>query len=109
MTKNMTKDEEIHQLRELFEADSYFSDEFSEQDVDQMCQNIQNDHPLLLNTRWVKFSKKQRQLVKELIKEKITSLTKTIENAENDSHVDSAKIILIKEECIDLIFASNHL
>lgn len=44
----MTKSEEIKLLRRLGAGDSYFSQAFPIADIVQMCQNIENDFPILL-------------------------------------------------------------
>lgn len=50
----MDKNTEIGLLEKLGNADSYFGNEFSEETVNQMCQNVRNDHPILLNTDYEK-------------------------------------------------------
>ena len=46
----ITKEIEIEILEKLWENDTYFSDYFSEDDLNTMRQNIMNDFPLLTGT-----------------------------------------------------------
>ena len=48
--RSMSKAEELAHLHELYESDSYFRNTITLPDYNQMVSNIQNDHPLLLNT-----------------------------------------------------------
>ena len=49
----MNKANEIALLQELFiDEDTYFHDQVSDSDFNQMIDNIRNDHPLFLNTTW---------------------------------------------------------
>lgn len=46
----MTKTDEIKKLRDLHGGEGYFFDEVSKADLEQMCQNIKDDHPIFFNT-----------------------------------------------------------
>jgi len=46
----MTKQQEINLIVKLNDKDSYFRDTFTEDDIDKMISNIQNDFPLLTGT-----------------------------------------------------------
>lgn len=103
----MTKAEEKALLCELAAHDTYFIDTFSQKDVDCMLTNIDNDHPILLGTGWVKFTPKNIEIIKKTLKNRIEVLSDAIEIAEQDPNSDTASIMLMKEECADLIFAEN--
>ena len=51
-TKVMTKQDEIEVLQSL-KGDTYFSQFFTSNDIDQMCQNIRNDFPIELDRKSV--------------------------------------------------------
>ena len=50
-TKVMTKQDEIEVLQSL-KGDTYFSQFFTSNDIDQMCQNIRNDFPIELGCQF---------------------------------------------------------
>lgn len=58
----MKKEQEIATLRTL-EGDTYFSQFFSHNDIEQMCENIKNDFPIEFGTHFIE---KAAQLTKEL-------------------------------------------
>ena len=44
-TKEMTREQEINVIQSL-KGDTYFAQLFGEEQIDAMCQNIQNDYPI---------------------------------------------------------------
>ena len=104
----MTKNEESAILLQLSANDTYFADTFGDS-TEKMVENIKNDHPLLLGTDFYKLSKKNMFTIKKTLKLAIKGLEIEIERLEKDSNADSAHIIQLKEEYVDLVFAENHL
>ena len=105
----ITKDQEIFTLRQLYEQDSYFSDEFKKEEVDQMCQNIQNDLHLLYNTNFVRLTNKNREVIKSVLQKEINRMIVEIDKMEAEPIQKLGKINCLKLECMELIFASNKL
>jgi hypothetical protein len=75
----MDKQQEIKVLSELKNSETYFADQFSQEEIDQMIQNITNDFPLLCNTEYMKLSSIECSLIRrvlELYKQQIDNIHK---------------------------------
>lgn len=117
----MEKKQEIQMLKEFKGTDSYFNEFFSNEDIDQMCENIKSDFPLELGCKFVKKyeekianlnsllaeANKEKDELRELAaKEKAELAKKVIENM--DSLDDGAYDAIEEEMGISFIIRTKH-
>ena len=77
---SITKEQEISALKALVKMDGYFAEYFGS-DLDQMVQNIRNDHPIELNTQFNAKAENLQELHNEATakhKEEIIDLCDTL-------------------------------
>ena len=76
-TKVMTKQDEIEVLQSL-KGDTYFSQFFTSNDIDQMCQNISNDFCIELGCSFNKATEVLAKQLKEAKAEKESAIKKNV-------------------------------
>ena len=90
--KSLPKLNEKLMFQILSKHDTYFADTFNKDAVNIMCNNIDNDFPLLINTGFVHLNKDEIELIKDglrriqqelgsfnfIVKEKIDAIMKKL-------------------------------
>ena len=76
-TKVMTKQDEIEVLQSL-KGDTYFSQFFTSNDIDQMCQNIRNDFPIELGCQFTMAAESFKKQLSESKAENESAIKKNI-------------------------------
>ena len=92
----MEKVKEIELLKSL-KSDSYLVDEFGAETIDQMCQNILNDFPVMLGTTYMKS-----------IEDKEAALNKKVAKLESDIEDLAADYQNQKREFAEQVLVAHH-
>lgn len=92
----MEKVKEIELLKSL-KSDSYLVDEFGAETIDQMCQNILNDFPVMLGTTYMKS-----------IEDKEAALNKNVAKLESDIEDLAADYQNQKREFAEQVLVAHH-
>lgn len=92
----MEKAKEIELLKSL-KSDSYFADEFGAETIDQMCENIKNDFPVMLGTTYMKS-----------IEDKEAALKKKVAKLESDIEALADDYQNQKREFAEQVLVAHH-
>lgn len=96
--KTFNKEQEKKILRQLVEADTYFATSFTKETVEQMCENIDNDLPILMGTNTMTFEDNEAAIeaAREPLDKQIASLSHDLSKANMQASSDEQEIRNLK-------------